>query len=134
MRKVIFGAVLIGLVLFNSNCSVYMAANQPEEKDIDLFTVGTPRSLLLAEFGKPAVSETRDDGKKYEVFSFTQGYSDGAKAGRAILHGTADVLTLGLWEVVGTPSEAVFDGDQMAYEIRYDNNDVIDQVKALKKK
>ena len=30
-----------------------------------------------------------------------------SSAGRAIGHGVMDVLTLGLWEVIGTPIEAV---------------------------
>ena len=113
-------------------CSVFMAAKQPGAKDLDLFKVGTPRSMLLAEFGLPTVSEVKD-GKKSEIFKFVQGYSSGAKAGRAFFHGAADVVTLGLWEVVGTPTEAVFSGDDMAYEVRYDDTERIDQVTALKK-
>jgi hypothetical protein len=31
-------------------------------------------------------SEEREDGKKYEIFTFTQGYGTGAKAGRAVFH------------------------------------------------
>ena len=68
-----------------------------------------------------------------EVFRFIQGYSTGAKAGRALFHGAADVVTLGLWEVVGTPAEAVFSGDEMAYQVSYDKDDRVDQVTALKK-
>jgi len=64
---------------------------------------------------------------------FIQGYSTGAKAGRVLFHGAADVVTLGLWEVVGTPAEAVFSGDEMAYEVSYDNDDRIHQVIVLKK-
>jgi len=108
-----------------------MAANQPDKKNVDLFTVGTQRSLLIAEYGAPTESEERD-GKQYEIFKFIQGYSTGAKAGRAIFHGVADVLTIGLWEVVGTPTEAIFDGDQMAYEVSYDGENRVDQVTVLK--
>lgn len=90
--------------------------------------------MLLAEFGLPTVTEVREDGKKYKIYSFTQGYSKGAKAGRAVLHGTADVLTLGLWEVIGTPTESAFDGNKMAYEVRYNSTDLIDQVVLLKRK
>jgi len=115
-------------------CFVYVAAKQPEKRNIDLFKVGTPRSILLAEFGYPVVSEVREDGKKYEIYTFTQGYSGAAKAGRAISHGAADVFTLGLWEVVGTPTEGAFDGTEMAYEVKYDENDKVDQVVLLKKK
>ncbi len=117
-----------------SGCAVFMAADQPDKKDVELFKVGTPRSMLLAEFGLPTVTEVREDGKKYEIYSFTQGYSKGAKAGRAVLHGTADVLTLGLWEVIGTPAESAFDGNKMAYEVRYNSSDLIDQVVLLKRK
>jgi hypothetical protein len=116
----------------NFGCSVFMAAKQPSEKNVDLFKVGTPRSRLLAEFGSPTMSEVRNE-KKSEIFKFVQGYSSGVKAGRAFFHGAADVVTLGLWEVVGTPTEAVFSGDEMAYEVTYDDKDRIDQVAALKK-
>lgn len=128
MRHVFFFILIIAI----SGCSVYMAAKQPTAKNVDLFKVGTPRSMLLAEFGLPTVSEVRD-GKKCEIYKFVQGYSGGAKAGRAVFHGAADVLTLGLWEIIGTPTESVFSGDEMAYQVRYDQNDKIDEVTVLKK-
>ena len=114
-------------------CSVFMAAHQPKKMDTKLFEVGVPRNQLLAEFGMPTVSEERD-GKKYEIFKFTQGYSTGAKAGRAVFHGAADIFTLGLWEVVGTPTEVVFNGAKMAYEVSYDKDDKVDTVVELTKK
>jgi len=89
--------------------------------------------MLLAEFGSPAFSETRN-GRAYEIYKFVQGYSTGAKAARAVFHGVADVFTLGLWEVFGTPTERAFIGDEMAYEVSYDENDTIKQVTVLKKK
>ncbi len=61
-----------------------------------------------------------------------QGYSDGAKVGRAALHAAADVFTLGLWEVVGTPIEAVADGSEVQVEVFYDAEDNVKEVKALK--
>lgn len=115
-----------------TGCGVYMAAKQPDAKNIDLFAVGTPRALMLAEFGMPTVAETRN-GRRYEIFKFVNGYSAGAKAGRAVFHGAADVLTLGLWEVVATPTEGIFSGDEMAFRVRYDNDDRIDEVVALKR-
>jgi hypothetical protein len=128
LAKFLFTAIL----LFSSGCSVFMAIDQPDKKNVDLFRVGTPRSVLLGEFGAPAVSETRS-GKKYEIFKFVQGYSTGAKAGRALVHGAADVATFGLWEVVGTPTEAIFSGDEMAYEVSYDQDNKVDEVTTLKK-
>jgi hypothetical protein len=116
-----------------SGCSVYMASQQPPKKDISLFSVGTPRDRLLAEFGMPSVSETKD-GRRREIFTFKQGYSTATRAGRAVFHGVADVFTLGLWEVVGTPTELVFQGEEMAFDVGYDENDRIDKVTVLKKK
>ena len=125
--------VVCCLTLFFFNCSVFMAAKQPDKRDLSLFQAGTHRKLLLAEFGLPIVSEIKEDGKRYDIFIFVQGYSDGAKAGRVLFHGTADILTMGLWEVIGTPAEAVFDGDKIAYQVRYDECEVIDQVAVLKR-
>jgi hypothetical protein len=42
------------------------------------------------------------------------------------------VFTLGLWEVVGTPTEAVFNGKRVAYEVTYDSSDRIESVVPLK--
>ena len=86
--------------------------------------------MLIAEYGAPTESENRD-GIDYDTFKFIQGYSTGAKVGRAVFHGVADVLTIGLWEVVGTPTEAIFDGDKMAYEVSYDEENRVDQVTVL---
>ncbi|GAB4267482.1 hypothetical protein [Deferrisoma sp.] len=119
----------IGLML--QACSVVMATRQPTEKDLSVLRVGTPRSALIAEFGSPVHTE-ESDGKKKDIFKFVQGYSTGAKAGRALLHGTADVLTLGLWEVIGTPTEAIFDGKEVAFEVTYDENNRVETVTPLK--
>jgi hypothetical protein len=126
----IYKLALAVSVLLLSGCSVYMAANQPPAKNIDLFKVGTPRAALLAEFGYPTSSEEKN-GKKYDIFRFTQGYSGGAKAGRAVAHGVASVLTLGLWEVIGTPVEAANSGDLTAYEVGYGSDDRVDVVISL---
>lgn len=95
-----------------SGCSVFMAAKQPEKKNIELLRIGTPRALLVSEFGLP-ISSSSLNGEKVEIFKFIDGYSAGAKAGRAVFHGAADIVTLGLWEIIGTPTEGVFNGDEI---------------------
>jgi hypothetical protein len=116
------------ILLLNSGCSVYMAANQPGLKDVELLKVGTSRDVLIAEFGMPVETGVDGDGREYDKFSFVQGYSTSVKMGRAALHVVADVLTHGLWEVIGTPLEATFDGEEITYEITYDRNDKIAQI------
>ena len=124
--------VMVSAVLLMGACSPYMAATQPDKKDVSLFRIGTPRAMLLAEFGLPTATEVRNE-IKYDIFAFTQGYGAGAKAGRAVFHGAADVLTLGLWEVVGTTTEGTFDGERMAYQVSYDSDDRIETIVPLKR-
>ncbi|HUL41655.1 MAG TPA: hypothetical protein VLV32_07105 [Burkholderiales bacterium] len=123
------GTLLIALSLvLASGCSVYMAAHQPEKKDTTLLVRGTPRSLLLTEFGQPASTEMRD-GKRIDYFTFVQGStSDTAKNSRAIFYGAADLLTLGLFEVVSTPTELALGGDKITYEVTYDSDDKVEKV------
>ena len=119
--------VLIFACLMNSGCAVYMAANQPGKKDLGALTVGMPRQSVIADLGAPVFTEEKD-GEKSDIFRFKQGYSGGTKAVRAAAHGVADVFTLGLWEVVGTPAEAVMSGKDMAIKVTYDKEEKLKEV------
>ena len=66
--------MLVMLAVSLAGCSVFMAAKQPEKRDIGLLKKGTARAVLISEFGAPAISEFRND-KRYEIFKFVQGYS-----------------------------------------------------------
>jgi hypothetical protein len=115
-----------------SGCSIYMAASQPQAKKISLFKVGTPKSLLMAEFGTPQAKITRK-GKEYEIYAFETGSHTGVKAAKVGAYAVANVLTLGLFEVVGTPLETLIRSKDMAYEVSFDKNDLVDHVAVLKK-
>lgn len=133
-QRYLFLVIFISLsVVPMSGCSVFMAAKQPTAKNIELFKIGTHRDALLAEFGAPLISE-ENDGRKVEMFVFIQGYSMATKTGRVILHSVADVFTLGLWEIVGIPTELAFNGSKMAFHVRYDESDHVDEVNVLRKK
>ena len=125
--------IVIAVLISTSGCSVFMAANQPAKKNLKKLDVGTPRGLLLAEFGTPINTETRN-GTRTDTFVFVQGYDKANKATRAFVHGTADLFTLGLWEIAATPGEAVFDGDKMVVEVAYDREDKVKKSTVLEKK
>ncbi len=130
-------SILIGLLLITSmpclsGCAVYMAANQPMKKDLNLLKSGVPRDAVLSELGAP-ISTEEVAGRKVDIFKFTDGYSQGNKTVRAVGHGAMDVLTLGLWEVVGTPTEAIANGREVAVKVTYDEKLKVDQVVYLKK-
>jgi hypothetical protein len=113
-----------------TGCSVYRASHQPGLKDMSVLTPGTSRDRVVAEFGAPIDSEPDGQGKK-EIYTFVQGYSETAKTGRALFHGAADILTIGLWEAVGTPLEGAFDGKKISVSVVYDKNEKVESSKTL---
>lgn len=125
--------LLIVSTLNMTGCSVFMAAKQPEKKDTKMIAVGVPRAIIVAEFGAPASSVKNNDNATVDIFVFKQGYGKASKFGRMMFHGLADVATLGLWELIGTPIESGFDGNNVAYQITYDQNDNVKTVVQLKK-
>ena len=133
MQKFRWAVMMLSVCVFFSGCAVYMAANQPGNKNMDLLKAGMPRDSIMAEFGAPVNTETKD-GEKTDIYRFRQGYSQGEKAFRSVGHGVADVFTLGLWEVIGTPAEATFNGKDMAVKIIYDRNDKVKEVTYLTQK
>lgn len=97
-----------------------------------VLTAGQPRSALIAEFGPPVHSETTSNGRRKDIFTFVNGYNGAVKAGRAILHGAADVATLGLWEAVGTPIEGYAKGTEVSVEVTYDAAEKVATITPLK--
>jgi hypothetical protein len=117
--------VFITIFMSMTGCAVVKATNQPDKKNLSVFSAGTPRSYVIAEVGTPTFTEEKD-GQRVDIFAFKQGYSKGAKVGRAFFHGAADLMTLGMWEVVGTPFEAIADGTDMKIQVTYEQNRVKD--------
>jgi hypothetical protein len=133
MKRFSMFALLIVLVGSSYGCAATMAAKQPGEKDLSIFTPGTPRALVLAEYGKPVTTEN-NEGKKTDIYKFTNGYGTGTKVLRIMFHVAADVFTLFLWEFIGMPIEAGFDGTEMAYQVKYDREEKITTAELLKGK
>lgn len=110
--------LLAGMLL--SSCSIIMAATQPGRKDLAVLTEGTPRPQVAAALGTPAWSGKDVHGSEVDVFQFVQGYSGGVKAARTTWHLAADVFSIGLWELIGTPIESSYSGTKMNAVVTYD--------------
>lgn len=122
-------AACIALSFATLGCAVVMAANQPGKKDLRVLERGSPRTAVVAELGQPTFTEDDPEGRYcHETYVFEQGYSGVAKGSRAAFHFVADVFTLGLWELVGTPTEMVFDGTEVSLEVLYDEDDRVQSV------
>ncbi len=129
--KVVTVSITLCLALVMSlGCSVYMAANQPNKRDLTVLKEGIPRAHVISELGAPATTE-KESGKRTDIFTFIQGYHKGSKGTRAVFHLVADVFTLGLWEIVGTPMESYFDGRRVTATVVYDVNDNVESWKLL---
>lgn len=126
-----WAAVGLGMLpLTAPGCAAMKATQQPSKKNLSVLTPGTPRTHVIAEIGAPMWSEQRD-GTTVDVFAFKQGYTKAAKAGRALVHGAADVATGGLWEVVGIPAESLADGKDVKVEITYDERRAVRSVEVI---
>jgi hypothetical protein len=118
------------LALAAQGCAAYQATQQPGKKNLAVLAPGTPRSHVIAELGAPIWSEERD-GQRVDLFTFKQGYTKPVKAGRALVHGAADVVTGGLWEVVGIPAESLADGKDVKVEIVYDDRRAVKTMEVI---
>lgn len=127
----LFWVVAALLTASASGCAAVKASRQPDKKDLGVLHQGVPRTHVVAELGRPEWTRERD-GMITDVFSFKQGYSKGVKATRALAHGAADVVTGGLWEVVGIPAETLADGTEVQVVVSYDNLENVHAVQVIK--
>lgn len=130
-RRMIAAAMLIACaVLASAGCAAMKATQQPSKRDLSVLTQGVPRTHVIAELGSPVHTGQRN-GDTVDVYSFTQGYSKTTKAARALVHGAADVFTLGLWEVVGIPTEMLIDGTDVQVEVQYDHQQHVKDIAVI---
>lgn len=113
-------AVLLTLVL--AGCSVFMAASG--EKDPHMYSIqrGSPRYVVEREFGAPRSDVLDEKGNSVCTYVFEVG--DEPSGGRAAMHATLDVLTLGIWEIAGTPMEAL-QGETYQATVTYGPDDTV---------
>ncbi len=123
-------SIFLPLCLLLTSCSVYMAVNKPGKKDFNVLNVGTPRDVVLGEFGPPISSTKNDEGELVEYWSFRQGDTRGEKARKATSHAALDVVTLGLWELYGPRLD---EKDLLTYIITFDKDEKVKAVKILGK-
>ena len=119
--------VIIGICFLFSiaGCSVGMALSGKKEPNLGAFRIGSTRGEVELQLGSPVESVTRPDGWRTDIYEYE--LHNEPSTGRAVGHAIADVLTLGLWEIVGTPIEAI-GIEKKRISIIYDETD---QVKAI---
>jgi poly(3-hydroxybutyrate) depolymerase len=100
----IFLAIAIA-ALCASGCSVYMEETRPEPTQLDQFQTGENRDAVLDKLGPP-VTTADNNGASCDLYQlYLGGYGQGGKLPIALAETAADVFTVGLAEIVSTPTE-----------------------------
>lgn len=105
-------------------CAIVKAAKGKKDANLSVLKEGTPRAIVVAGLGAPLYSD-----KSTDIYEACKG--DESSLGRAIGHGVLDLLTFGLWEVIGTPIEMASDADKECFRLHviYDENNNLKEVK-----
>lgn len=80
--------------------------------------------------GQPKAISTDDQGNTNATYEYTVGNQP--SAGRAVGHAVLDVLTIGIWEVVGTPIEAFNQGQKVQVNVRYNAEGEVMSIQSYK--
>ena len=126
-RGILLTASALYVCSLGSGCAVMMAARAPEKRNLDVLQPGTSRAAVISELGQPVHTRMTQWGP-LDIFAFKQGYSMPTRVTRSLAHGTADVATLGLWEVVATPLESTLQGEKVRVEVAYDSDQIVRRV------
>ncbi len=102
-----------------------MALSGKKDPNLGAIRTGTTRGEVELQLGSPVKSVTAPGGKRIDIYEYEIGNEP--SAGRAVGHGALDLLTLGLWEVVGTPIEAL-QGKKYEMTITYSQNDKVEAI------
>lgn len=94
--------------------------------DMGIVKQNASRGEVELQLGAPVSVVTLDSGNVINVYEYEVG--NDPSAGRAVGHAAMDVLTLGVWEIVGTPIEG-FQGDRRSVQVEYDSSDNVVSVK-----
>ena len=126
-------AVLLLLVAL-TGCSVAMSASRSSYKgDPAMIQVGADRSIIESTFGPPNMTASLGEGKTKAIYKIDpDAHTAGAKGVAVVGHLVADVLTLGLWEIVGTPLELAAQDRYTNYIVTYGADQKIHSVETVK--
>lgn len=122
-----FLPLILILCLASTGCSVGMAMSGKKEPQLGAIRVGATRGEVEMHLGPP-LEIREENGNRIDLYEYEIGNEP--SAGRAIGHGVMDVLTFGLWEVIGTPVEAI-QGEKKRLLISYDDKNIVTNVGAI---
>ena len=121
----LLAALACALFVSANGCAVGMAMSGKREPNLGAIRVGSTRGEVELQLGGPKSSATTQQGARVDIYEYVSG--DEPSAGRAAFHAVMDLLTLLLWEIIGTPIEA-FQGETRRLTIAYDSDDRVEGI------
>ena len=119
----------IASLMLVAGCSVGMALSGDKNPDIGAVRIGSTRGEAEMHLGSPVRTNAGAGGTRVDIYEYEIGNEP--SAGRAVAHGVMDVLTLGIWELAGTPIEAV-QGEKYEATLTYDEQERVTDIKTRK--
>ena len=128
MKKFI---ALLLIVPMLSGCAVGMALSGKRDRDISAVRRDMHREDVMFHMGADNLvgQKTTEEGS-VDVFEIQKG--NAPSVGRAVGHLVLDVLTYGIWEIIGTPLEAA-GSDMLEVTVYYDKEDMVTKITAKEK-
>lgn len=114
---------ILFVLCFVSGCSVYMEATRPTPVELAKFHPGDSRSSITQELGPPVTTSKGGGGTSCDLYLlYTRGYGVAGKAPIAVGELAADVFTVGLAEIVLSPTEAATRNEKRTVWFCYQND------------
>lgn len=120
----------VGIFLVLNACSVGLALRGQEDPDLHVVRIGAARADVEKQLGKPVGTVSLVQGVTAEAYAY-QLHNEPSVA-RAFGHALVDLVTLFLWEAVGTPMER---GHERKHHlaVRYDAEGRVVSVRPIEK-
>jgi len=123
--------LLIVIAFFFIGCGLSNVVNKGEYIEQTSIEPDIPRKELLARYGSPIDTQEDKNGCKIDVFRCPQGDKTSGKVVKGLGILAADILTLGLTEIIFTP---VTDGKKyVTFEVIYNKNEKVKEVRFITK-
>jgi len=128
------GVALVATCVALAGCSVWMSANRQSYKgDPAVIQVGADRARIEAALGPPHSLVSLPDGRARAVYKLDPNAADAALKGAATgFNFVADVVTIGLWEVVATPVELASADKIINFLITYGTDNKVESLETFK--
>ncbi len=114
--SIVLRAQLVLALSMLCGCSVMLAASSPKQPDLSKVRMGASRVQVEQQLGKP-IAFLRTSGG--DIATYTYLGPDKVNYKRAAAYAVADILTLGVAEIVSSPVERL-QNDQHVLTITYD--------------